>query len=145
MHKYNPMTFDFHKLRLTFMRNGKKITIKGTTDTTKLQHISTKGLKKLVRKNSLGFIGQPFVVTAKEVGTTTVETSTSAAKMAITPLLTEFNDVFQDPKKLPSHRTRDHHIKLKDESATINARPYRYPYGQKNKLRRWYRKCWIMV
>lgn len=54
--------------------------------------------------------------------------------MAITPLLAEFQDVFQDPKKLPPHRTHDHHIKLKDEGATVNARPYRYPFIQKNEI-----------
>lgn len=75
MPKYNPVTFNFHNLRLTFLRNGRKITIKGTTDTTMLQQISTKGLQKLVKKKSLGFIGQLFIDTAKEKKGTNIENS----------------------------------------------------------------------
>ncbi|XP_022032970.1 uncharacterized protein LOC110934084 [Helianthus annuus] len=47
-------------------------------------------------------------------------------------LLTEFDDVFQEPKSLPPKRSCDHKIQLINESAVINQRAYRYPIGQKD-------------
>jgi hypothetical protein len=49
-------------------------------------------------------------------------------------LLTEFEDVFSDPKKLPPCRALDHAITLESAAPPVNARPYRYSPSQKDKL-----------
>ncbi|XP_062075982.1 uncharacterized protein LOC133780122 [Humulus lupulus] len=49
-----------------------------------------------------------------------------------TELLTEFQDVFTEPKHLPPHRNMDHRIFLQPGTLPINVRPYRYPYFQKD-------------
>lgn len=46
-------------------------------------------------------------------------------------LLTEFSDVFNEPKHLPPIRPCDHMIQLKPGSAPIQVKPYRYPHIHK--------------
>lgn len=127
MSKYNPITFDFPELRLSFIKDGKKVILRGAIETTRLQQITVKGIQKLVRKKSLRFIGQLFVVSVQE-------RSTGEAIESISPLFTEYNDVFQEPKTLPPHKSFDHSIKLKEGSQLVNARPYRHPFAHKNEI-----------
>ncbi|XP_062109866.1 uncharacterized protein LOC133821735 [Humulus lupulus] len=47
-------------------------------------------------------------------------------------VLTEFEDIFQEPDQLPPHRGTDHRIFLQPGSTPVNVRPYRYPYFQKD-------------
>ena len=49
-------------------------------------------------------------------------------------ILGEFEDVFQEPFKLPPLREIDHHIPLKEGTQPINVRPYRYAYFQKAEI-----------
>lgn len=134
MGKYNPVTFDFHKLKLTFQRNGKQVTIRGTTEQAMLHPITVKGIKRLVKKKFLGLIGQLFSLT------TPVEVQDNSAQQAtgvqnqLKPLLEEFSVVFQGPKQLPLHISFDNNIKLKEGAQPVNTRPYRYPFAQKNEI-----------
>lgn len=73
------------------------------------------------------FIGQLFVVLVQK-------SSTGEAIESIYSFLTEYNDVFQEPKTLPPHKSFDHSIKLKEGSQLVNARPYRYPFAHKNEI-----------
>ncbi|KAH9724161.1 hypothetical protein KPL70_007389 [Citrus sinensis] len=52
----------------------------------------------------------------------------------IQQLLSEFEDVFQEPSNLPPLREIDHHIPLKEGTQPINVRPYRYAYFQKAEI-----------
>ncbi|GKD77201.1 hypothetical protein Tco_1339822 [Tanacetum coccineum] len=48
-------------------------------------------------------------------------------------LLNEYQDIFQDPKRMPPFRKGfNHKILLKEGSNPINLRPYRYPLLQKD-------------
>lgn len=94
MSKYNPVTFDFHNLKLYFHKDGKKVTIRGTSDQAMLQSITVKGFKKLVKKKSLVLIELLFSVQAE----TNKEVITDQVQGKIKPLLEEFQDVFQAPK-----------------------------------------------
>ena len=49
-------------------------------------------------------------------------------------LLQEFEDIYQEPKQLPSEREIDHHINLKKGTEPINVRSYRYAYFQKAEI-----------
>uniref|UniRef100_A0A6N2MMB5 Integrase catalytic domain-containing protein n=1 Tax=Salix viminalis TaxID=40686 RepID=A0A6N2MMB5_SALVM len=49
-------------------------------------------------------------------------------------LLSEFDDVFQEPTQLPPLREIDHHIPLQKGTQSINVRPYRYAHFQKEKI-----------
>lgn len=46
-------------------------------------------------------------------------------------LLTQYSDLFNEPKELPPKRTHDHVIPLKEGAEPINLRPYRYSHDQK--------------
>lgn len=48
--------------------------------------------------------------------------------------LTEFADVFEEPKSLPPKRKQDHHVSVVGGYKPVIVRPYRYPPYQKNDL-----------
>jgi hypothetical protein len=49
-------------------------------------------------------------------------------------LLEAYQHIFSDPRGLPPVRRHDHMMSLKDESQTVNLRPYRYSGLQKDML-----------
>ncbi|KAL0314319.1 UNVERIFIED_CONTAM: Transposon Ty3-G Gag-Pol polyprotein [Sesamum angustifolium] len=49
-------------------------------------------------------------------------------------LLTEYADLFEEPKALPPKRNHDHGINLLEMTSTINIRPYRYLVVQKDEI-----------
>lgn len=51
-------------------------------------------------------------------------------------MLDEFQDVFQDLKSLPPHRTFDHAISLLRDATPVNSKPYRYSPLQKTEIER---------
>lgn len=46
----------------------------------------------------------------------------------VQPLLTKYHELSQEPTTLPPHRTIEHKIPLKEDSKSINLRPYRFSY-----------------
>ncbi|KAG8375502.1 hypothetical protein BUALT_Bualt10G0106500 [Buddleja alternifolia] len=57
--------FDYHKIKLTISRNGKKLTIKAMTDNASLQLMSAKSFTRFFKnKGYYGLIGHLFSVTA---------------------------------------------------------------------------------
>lgn len=51
---------------------------------------------------------------------------------ALDSLLTEFSDVFEEPRGLPLRRSHNHQIILKEGANPISCRPYRHPTVQKD-------------
>ncbi|XP_061375386.1 uncharacterized protein LOC133317533 [Gastrolobium bilobum] len=49
-------------------------------------------------------------------------------------ILSEFEELFLEPKELPPHRILDHEIHLQPQASPINVRPYRYPHYQKAEI-----------
>ena len=65
------------------------------------------------------------------------ESPTSVAPLGpIQQLITEYQDIFQEPKTLPPHRTFDHAIHLIPDAQPVNSRPYRYSPLQKDEIER---------
>ena len=55
----------------------------------------------------------------------------------MTPLISEYSDLFSDPTGLPPSRGLfDHRIPLKPDARPVNIRPYRYPLKQKDVIER---------
>uniref|UniRef100_A0A0E0CZI5 Reverse transcriptase domain-containing protein n=1 Tax=Oryza meridionalis TaxID=40149 RepID=A0A0E0CZI5_9ORYZ len=52
----------------------------------------------------------------------------------ISDVLTQFQDVFEEPTQLPPSRSCDHTIPLLPGSKPVNVRPYRLPHHKKNAL-----------
>lgn len=55
---------------------------------------------------------------------------------AVRELLSEFRDIFGEPKGLPLKRNCDHAIRLISGATPPNLRPYRYPYHQKDEIKK---------
>ena len=53
---------------------------------------------------------------------------------SIQKLLSEYADVFTEPKVLPPKRQYDHAINLEPGTSPINTRPYRYSPAQKDEI-----------
>jgi len=53
-----------------------------------------------------------------------------------TKLPPDFAHVFEEPIELPPTCSHDHQILLLPNQPSINTRPYRYPYYQKNKIKK---------
>ncbi|KAH9780314.1 hypothetical protein KPL71_008031 [Citrus sinensis] len=62
------------------------------------------------------------------------DSSWDSIQLNMQQLLNEFEDVFQEPSKLPPLREIDHHIPLKEGTQPINVRSYRYAYFQKAEI-----------
>lgn len=67
-----------------------------------------------------------------------VSPSTPAAEIApdLQAVLSEFEDVFQEPKTLPPHRALDHAITVHPNAPPVNSRPYRYSPMHKDEIER---------
>lgn len=71
--------------------------------------------------------------------------TSSVIPVPVQQLLTEFDDVFQDPKCLPPHRVFDHAISLMPDISLVNCRPFRYSPLQKDEIEKQVTKndrCW---
>ena len=51
-------------------------------------------------------------------------------------MLQEFAQIFDTPVGLPPFRGHEHHITLKEGAQPVYQRPYRYPFYQKNEIKR---------
>lgn len=63
-----------------------------------------------------------------------MELATIEVAPKLDSLLKQFADTFDEPIGLPPTRTHDHAIILKEGTAPISVRPYRYPFFQKEEI-----------
>ncbi|KAG8363516.1 hypothetical protein BUALT_Bualt19G0030600 [Buddleja alternifolia] len=124
---HSPVESDYHKMRLTICKNGKKLIIKAITDFAKLQIISAKSMGKLLKKGSYGLLGQLFSVQISDIPPPPIDPTISA-------LLTQFQDVFSEPKCLPLSRSIEHQITLIPHTVPKKQFPYRCPYSHKAEI-----------
>ena len=124
----SPFEMDLNKLKMSFVMAGRKVTLRGITETGELKYISASGISSCAKKLECGFIGQLFYVTATPVE----EEEVMAPELQ--RVLDQFAPVFDDIKGLPPIRRHDHRIPLKNGSDPPNVRPYRYPHIQKEEI-----------
>ena len=56
--------------------------------------------------------------------------------MQVADLLLEFDSIFSTPVDLPPLKGNEHQINLKEGAQAICQRPYKYPYYQKNEIKK---------
>ncbi|XP_057747483.1 uncharacterized protein LOC130966679 [Arachis stenosperma] len=117
---------DYNALSLSWMLNGKKVTLHGDPSLGRSRDTAKVTLNAL-RNNEEGFLVTPVFI----ADSTEAQLSVSSATLAI---LQQFKDVFQSSYSLPPQRTHDHAIVLKDSVEIPNIRPYRYPHYQKAEI-----------
>ncbi|GKE61216.1 putative mitochondrial protein, partial [Tanacetum coccineum] len=116
------------ELRMTFVNDGRSVTIKGETGMIRTL-VSLKSLVRSLQKEKKGFL-----VEMKQLDDTQAEATTTETSIEIGGLLAEYEDVFNLPSGLPPSRDHEHSIVLKDGTTPISVRPYRYPHIQKNEI-----------
>ncbi|XP_026441777.1 uncharacterized protein LOC113340943 [Papaver somniferum] len=123
MRTLGDVVFNFYKLTISFKYHNKKITLQGTSPSSSLLMVSGESVKKLFSTTSHGIVGHLFSISL------TPDPPTTPANLQ--PLLHDFQDIFQEPTKLPPQRSLDHKIPLQPLSSPVNQRAYKFPYVQK--------------
>ncbi|XP_074297152.1 uncharacterized protein LOC141627838 [Silene latifolia] len=131
-----PVVWDFDKLRMEFMFQGKKVVLRGVTNGD-LRWISGRSEVDMEKGSKFG-LGQMFAIHVQPGQSETPPTIEGqvppAIPIEISKVLENFQDLFVEPKSLPPHRSHDHQIHLNTGTSPINVRPYRYPVVQKNAI-----------
>lgn len=121
-----PILWDFKNLKMQFNHQDKPFTLVGNIHS-KVEQASQKQMDKSLQQIQQGYLVQLYSLEGD-----------SSEKREVSPdlnsLLTEFSNVFNEPKHLPPIRPCDHMIQLKPGSAPIQVKPYRYPHIQKNEI-----------
>lgn len=125
-----PVQWDFKNLSMEFSLNGKRHVLRGGKKEEVVQVVGPKQMQKLLQKQPQGAIAQICMLHAE------VNEVKGDKPQDLEGLLTEFEDIFQEPKELPPARSHDHCIPLKSGSEPTNVRPYRYPHFQKAEIER---------
>ena len=128
---HNPITLDFNNLSIAIKKEGKTMTLQGSTSHGSLQAISSKSMDKLLHSRRGVATGCICMLQGA-----TVDQQSAPTPPILEPLLQQFTDIFQEPQGLPPQRAQDHQIHLKKGSQPINQRGYRVPYVQKAEIER---------
>lgn len=83
----NPVEFDYHKIKVTISRRGKKVIMKALTGQAELQVISAKAMSKLFRRSAYGLCGHLFAVSA-----TVIDEGEKGQQL--TELFHQYEDIF---------------------------------------------------
>lgn len=126
---HSPMNCHWQLKTISFETEGKQVQLQEVR-TTDLPPISELDAYELHRMEVANDIWTAALVT--------VETSDKPEAEPVPPniqkLLSEYEDVFSDPKTLPPRRQYDHAINLEPGTTPINTRPYRYSTAQKDEI-----------
>ena len=126
--KYSLVLFDFIKLRLSFKKEGRMIELKGISQVSDLQMMTTIKEQRSFKDVIVGLVGQFFTMDIEE------ERHPTEVAMEIKALLREFAGLFEEPRTLPPIRKFDHKILLKPGSQPVNIRPYKSSFIQKGEI-----------
>lgn len=131
-----PVLWDFTKLHMEFTTGGRRFVLRGTKPF-RIKLINNKTFTQAVQQGAqMCFLymdssgNQLDVPTCKAVPQ---EGPQVEIPTQIQDLISEYDDIFTDPKFLPPPRLGfDHKIPLKEGSTPVNLRPYRYSIIQKD-------------
>nr|GEV18270.1 Ty3/gypsy retrotransposon protein [Tanacetum cinerariifolium] len=124
------MTVNWKELRMTFVKDGRNVTVKGEIGLSRTL-VSLKFMVRSLQKEKKGFL-----VEMKQLDDTQAEATTIETSFDIAGLLAEYEYVFNLPSSLPPSRDHEHSIMLKDGTTPISVRPYCYPHIQKNEIKK---------
>lgn len=111
---------------ISFMKDGHFLTLIASRDAIKIAPAKAKSIQKLLKSSYCSFLAQAQFNDLEEVA----ETFPNQTQME--QLLSKFEDLFKEPSGLPPKRGCDHAIDLVPGAITVNQRPYRYSFEQKN-------------
>jgi hypothetical protein len=128
LESHSPMTVDWVLKFMEVPCQGKMVRLQAMLpkQTTSLAMISLTDVQKAYKGNDIWALAVvDFVTNTSEVQDPSADSLPSTQlDPALSTLLQEFGDVFEDPKSLPPHRSYDHAIALEPNAAPVNSRPY---------------------
>ncbi|XP_060190417.1 uncharacterized protein LOC132619575 [Lycium barbarum] len=127
MKKHNPTKFDHEKKCVTIGRKGNKLVLQGITEEGRLSMMISKSISKVLKKGHT-LIAHLFMMSVE------VQQGQEQIEEVIQDVISQYPDVFAEPKTLPPIRTLDHCIPLKPGAMPVSLRPYRYNFHQKDEL-----------
>jgi hypothetical protein len=131
-----PILMDFKDLTMQFDQEGHQYKFQGIT-TGSPEIISSHRMEKLLKKGHSGVIAQLHAIQAIE---------TPFIPEDLQAIVSKHQLVFSTPQGLPpSHVVHDHSTPLILGSLPPNIYPYRHPFSQKMKLRKWSRNSSMTV
>ncbi|KAJ9557386.1 hypothetical protein OSB04_012000 [Centaurea solstitialis] len=125
---------NFQQLVMEFTWLGKWVKLKGMSNDRKSQSVIGRGNTKWHEDQAylLDSAERCAQLWSTNVSFDRTSNLDSSKKEELNRLLTEFEEVFNLPKKLPPKRSHDHSITLKQGSNPVNLRAYRYGALHKN-------------
>lgn len=124
----------FHPKNLAFLEGGKEVTLQGTFHK-EIDIVEGKLLSKLLQIKGLAYKLQFIERDERE--------EPELHLKEVEGVIEEFSGIFEEPKGLPPSREFDHHIPLVNPQLSVNARPYLYPFHQKNEIERQVREMML--
>jgi hypothetical protein len=130
VYTHSPVGLNLKTREISITKNGHHcVTFSDETKGTKNMLINPKTLCKLLQRQAV-----TSVLLLKIYTTNDKNIESLAIPQEIQTVLQDFEDIFQTPVTLPPKRSVDHAITLIDDSKSVNQRPYRLPYHQKNAM-----------
>ncbi|XP_073365102.1 uncharacterized protein [Aegilops tauschii subsp. strangulata] len=126
---HNPMNCHWKLKRISFKTEGKMVQLQGVR-TTNLSPTAGLDAYELHRMEVANDIWTAALVTVEPPA----KENTESIPPKIQKVLSEYQDVFAEPKSLPPHRQYDHGIHLEPGTTPINTKPYRYSPAQKDEI-----------
>jgi hypothetical protein len=129
---FSPMTYHWKDKRISFDYKGKWITLQGVLPDQILppEQMDFHMLQQLHKSNDI------WAMAVLEHDHELLSAETEPTLPSVQVLLSEFADVFAEPKGLPPHRQYDHAIALEEHARPPNIKPYRYSPLQKDEIER---------
>ncbi|KAL4346612.1 hypothetical protein GQ457_17G009440 [Hibiscus cannabinus] len=124
-----PIRWDFSKMAMEFKHDGKEVVLAGVHPEP-VSWVAPKVCSKMLRGGTNPYTACLLFLNVK-LG---VHSDVADTPHKLQQLLRNFEDVFEEPTKLPPERGKDHKIPLLDENSVVKIRPYRYPAYQKDEI-----------
>ncbi|XP_059292482.1 uncharacterized protein LOC132045931 [Lycium ferocissimum] len=124
-----PIILNTRPFSLSFLKEGKMITLLGMTRKQNISQVDNNELYKMLKSGICEIMAEMCMISQ---GHSSGGGNQAGSK--IKALLTAFTDVFQEPTELPPARNCDHAIQLTQGAQPFNLRPYRYSFDQKNAI-----------
>jgi hypothetical protein len=126
--QWGDMSCNWANKTLKFMYQGTWVELQGVPDSPPQTELSAMSLSQVLKCQKGCDIWAAALLETADFP------SADSVPPAVSQLVHEFADVFQDPHSLPPHRVYDHAITLFPGSAPVNSKPYRYSPLQKDEI-----------
>ncbi|XP_039045952.1 uncharacterized protein LOC120185946 [Hibiscus syriacus] len=125
MSQYSPVLMDFKEMTMVLKVGEKEIKLEGKQTGSYMKLISESKMKQITVKEP-EVIGEAYFLS--------MEVVESKFPEELQTLLEAYQDVFEEPKRMPHARSHDHAVILKEGIQPVNLRPYRFPHPQKAEI-----------